>query len=160
VRPQAPLLRLALAAAALALAAASARASDAPEPTVLAAVRAADDERVAATLAADRARLGAVLSDSLRYAHSNGAVDTKASFIESVTGGRTSYRSIHYTERVFVPAAPGVLLMHGRALVEVRAGAQDLRLDLGFLAVWRRENGVWRFLAWQSNRIPPPPAAK
>jgi hypothetical protein len=29
-----------------------------------------------------------------------------------------------------------------------------------FLAVWREEKGQWRFLAWQSCKLPPPAPAK
>src|SRR5688572_18249210 len=55
----------------------------------LAALKSADDERVAATLAADRPRLTAIFSDDLRYTHSTGGVDTKASLIDAITAGKT-----------------------------------------------------------------------
>jgi hypothetical protein len=29
-----------------------------------------------------------------------------------------------------------------------------------FLAVWREEKGQWRFLAWQSCKLPPPAPAE
>jgi hypothetical protein len=32
-------------------------------------------------------------------------------------------------------------------------------MDLSYLAVWRQEGGQWRFLAWQSCRMPETPAA-
>lgn len=122
---------------------------------------AADDERVAATIAADRVRLDAVLSDDLRYAHSNGNVDTKAAFTEAVAGGRTKYEAIRYEQRGFTFPAPGVALMSGRAHVKVANAKGGMEAVLSFLGVWREENGRWRFLAWQSCKIPPPePAAK
>jgi hypothetical protein len=119
-------------------------------------VRAADDARVAATLAADPARLGELLSDELRYAHSNGRVDTKSAFIQSLTTGAVAYEAIDYQERTFRTAAPGVVLMHGRLLARVRSAGRPLALDLNFLAVWREEAGRWRLLAWQSGANPPP----
>ena len=119
---------------------------------VVAAVTASDDERTAATKAGDRARLDAVFSDELRYAHSSGKVDTKASYMESLVTHRTVYESFNYKERTFLPAAPGIVLMTGRVLIHARNGEQKLALDLNFLAVWREENGRWRFLAWQSCR--------
>src|SRR5688572_22311995 len=90
------------------------------EVALVTAVRAADDERVAATIAADPARLDAIYSDQLHYGHSNGIVDTKASFVESLTSRRSVYESVEYLQRDFIPAGPGVVLMKGRALV--RAG--------------------------------------
>src|SRR6185503_14156030 len=51
-----------------------------PDEKVIAAVRAADDERRAAILAADRSRLDAIFSDALTYTHSSGKIDSKASY--------------------------------------------------------------------------------
>ena len=127
---------------------------------VITAVRTADDERTAATLAADPARLEVILSDDLRYAHSNGLVEDKARFIESLTSRRFSYDSFAHQERTFTPAGPGIVLMTGRVTVRARANDQPVTIDLNYLAVWREENGRWRFLAWQSCRNPPPAAGK
>lgn len=125
------------------------------EESALADVRAADDERVRATLAADLARLTAILSDDLHYGHSTGAVDTKASYIDSLVSGRTKYIVIDYQERNFTFPVPGIALMTGRVHIKASSvlGASDGFLRL--LAVWREEKGQWRFLAWQSCKLPP-----
>jgi hypothetical protein len=123
-------------------------------------VRAADDERLAATKSADPKRLDAIFSDDLRYAHSSGKVDTKATYVRSLTSGSTVYESFDYQERTFTAAAPGIVLMTGRVLIHSANNGQKVENDLNFLAVWREENGQWRFLAWQSCKNPPPTAAK
>jgi hypothetical protein len=125
---------------------------------MLAAARAADDERLAATKAADPARLDAIFSDELRYAHSSGKVDTKASYMKSLVSHSTVYESFDYQERNFKVAGPGVVLMSGRVVIHSSNDGQKVALDLNFLAAWREENGRWRFLAWQSCRNPPPAA--
>jgi len=130
----------------------------AAEDQLLAAVRMADDERLAATMAADPARLAAIFSDELRYAHSSGKVDTKASYVESLTSRNTTYESFAYKERTFKSAGPGVVLMTGRVIIHASNAGQPVTNDLNFLAVWREEGGRWRFLAWQSCKNPPPPA--
>lgn len=135
------------------ISAASLHAADDPRA---AAVKAADDERTAATMAADKERLTAAFSDELRYCHSNGGVDTKASLIDALTSGKTKYKSFDYTERNVNFAASNVALMSGRVNVKVSGASGDLDLVLAFLAVYREENGKWRFLAWQSCKIPPP----
>ncbi|MCE9611556.1 MAG: nuclear transport factor 2 family protein [Chthoniobacter sp.] len=134
----------------LLLAPGSLRAADEP----LAALRAADDQRVAATLAADRTRLDVSLSDELRYAHSSGNVDTKASLIEALTAGRLKYLALDYQERNFTFPAPGIALMSGRLHMKVTNPAGTNEFDMSYLAVWREEKGQWRFLAWQSARLP------
>ena len=124
----------------------------------IAAVKAADAERVAATKAGDGARLEAIFSDELRYAHSSGHVDTKASYIKALTSHSTVYESYDYQEQNFLPAGPGIVLMTGRVLSHTRNASGANELDLNFLGVWREENGKWRFLAWQSCKNPPPAA--
>jgi hypothetical protein len=126
----------------------------------IASVRAADDERVAATVAANRSRLEAILSPELHYVHSSGKVDTKTSYIQSLTTRSTVYESYDYKERTFTPIAPGVVLMSGRVIIHTNNKGQKAELDLNFLAVWREENGHWRFIAWQSSKPtqPAPPA--
>lgn len=122
-----------------------------------AALRAADDARIAAMRTPDESRLGAVFSDDLRYAHSNGIVDTKTSFIASLTAGRSKYVSYEHEERAFTFPAPGIALMTGRARVKVANATGGMDAVLSYLAVWREEQGQWRFLAWQSCRLPPAP---
>lgn len=130
--------------------------AQAGDPDLIAAVRAADDERTAATVAAVPARLDAIFSEQLHYAHSNGVIDTKASYVDSLVSGRSDYVSFEYLSRDFVPAGPGVVLMKGRAIIKAGAPGQPNTNDLNYLAVWREEGGKWRFLAWQSckNLLP------
>jgi hypothetical protein len=122
------------------------------------ALRAADDERVSAILAADPARLNAIFSDDLRYAHSSGAVDTKASYNDSIVSGKLKYLKMDYVSREFSFPAPGIALMTGTVNVKATNGGVDNDLRLSILAVWREEQGHWRFLAWQSAKVPPPAA--
>ncbi|MEO6568888.1 MAG: nuclear transport factor 2 family protein [Opitutaceae bacterium] len=129
---------------------------------IIAAVRAADDERLAATKSGERARLDAIFSDELIYAHSSGMVDNKASYMDSLVSKRTVYESFDYKQRDFKIAGPGVVIMTGRVFIKSTNTGGRSDNDLNFLAVWREENGKWRFYAWQSSKMPPPtpPAAK
>ena len=121
----------------------------------------ADDERVAAMRAADRTKLTSIFSDELRYAHSNGIVDDKNSFIDILVAGRTKYVGYEYEERKFAFPAPGIALMTGRTRIQAETATGKMDSVLGFPGVWREEQGQWRFLAWQSCKLPPPaPAAK
>ena len=133
----------------------------AAEDKAIAAARAADDERLAATKSGVRARLDAIFSDELRYAHSSGKVDSKASYMESLVSHTTVYESFDYQDRTFKVVAPGVVAMTGRVLIKATNNGARADNDLNFLAIWREENGKWRFYAWQSCKNPPPaPATK
>ena len=121
----------------------------------LAAVRAADDQRVTATLAADGKQLGAIFSEELRYAHSSGVVDTKTSYIQSIVSGRTKYHVIQFEERNFTFPVAGIAVESGRAHMKATSATGESDSIFSFLAVWREEKGQWRFLAWQSCKLPP-----
>lgn len=119
-----------------------------------AALKAADDARVAATIAVDKSQLEKILSNDLIYAHSNALVDTKSSLIETLVAGKTKYLELEYEKRDFREASPDVALMTGRVRIRARTAAGEMNATLSFLAVWRLEEGEWRFLAWQSCRVP------
>lgn len=137
------------------LVAAFASAADDASTSALAALRVADDARVAAMLSPNKPALEAVLSDELRYAHSNGKVDTKASLTASLLAGEAKYLSYKYSERTFTFPAPDLALMTGRLEVQAVVDGVSMTTGIGYLAVWRREQGKWKFLAWQSCKIPP-----
>ncbi len=132
----------------------------AAENPELARVTAADDARVVAMLAPTREKLDAVLSPDLRYAHSNGQVDTKAALIDSLTDGSATYSKYAYQQRTFTFPTPGIALMTGRFDVKAVVKGNAAESTIGYLAVWRLEKGEWKFLAWQSCKIPPATPAK
>ena len=120
----------------------------------LAAVTAADDARVSAMKSGDRDKLTAIFSDDLRYAHSSGVVDTKSSFTEILATKKTKYVGYDYVERHFSFPAPDIALMTGSAHVRAITSTGEMDSILAYLAVWRKEKGQWRFLAWQSCKLP------
>ena len=130
-------------------------ACSAAEHPELARVSPADDARVAAMLAPTREKLAAVLSPELRYAHSNGQVDSKDALIASLTDGSATYSKYAYQDRSFTFPAPGLALMTGRFDVKAVVKGNAAESTIGYLAVWRLEKGEWKFLAWQSCKIPP-----
>ena len=132
-------------------------ADDHPE---LARVSAAHDARVAAMLAPTREKLDAVLSPDLRYTHSNGQIDSKTSLIESLLDGSAKYMKYQFHECTFTFPAPGIALMAGSFDVKAVVKGNAADSTISFLGVWRLEKGEWKFLAWQSCKIPPATPAK
>ena len=120
----------------------------------IAAVLRADDARIAAMTAADSVALAPLLSPDLRYSHSNGAVDTKESLLELIRGKATRYVSYRPVERGVRLASPDIALEHGRAELVLEKDGKQTEATFLFLAVWRLEDGAWRFLQWQSARPP------
>lgn len=124
-------------------------------------VRAADTARVMATIASNIDRLAPLLSDALSYGHADGRVQTKADFLAAVKSARIKYESYDYDDVKVSRATDDVALMTGRAKLRASGGGVRVEFSLKFLSVWRREDGVWRLLAYQSARLPEAaPAAK
>jgi hypothetical protein len=121
----------------------------------LVALQAADDARVSAMKSGHRETLQAIFSDELHYAHSTGDVDSKRSFIDKLTSGKTKYEVMDYEKRDFTLPAPGIALMTGRLHIRAVTGENATDSVLSFLAAWRLEKDEWRFLAWQSCKLPP-----
>lgn len=130
--------------------------AQAPDDPRVAAVLAADDARIAAMTAADPEALAPLLSADLRYSHSNGTVDTKDSLLELIKGKATRYVAYRPVEREVRFASPEIALEHGRAEVVLEKNGTRTEATFLFLAVWRLEDGSWKFLEWQSARPPAP----
>lgn len=135
----------------------------ADDPAAFAAVRAADDRRIAATIAADIPTLSQLLSDDLHYANSDGRLQTKAQFLAAVKGSTARYVSVVPQNVKLQAIAVGAVAMSGRAQITAETGGERVRFTLQFLAAWREEAGEWRLLAYQSTPVPeatptsPPP---
>jgi len=120
----------------------------------LAAVRVADDDRVAATIAADRTRLDAIYSPALHRVHSGGKVDDKAGHLKGVVNRDGAFEKFDYRTRDSVLAAPGVVIMKGRVVIHSHNSKGKSQNDVDFPAVWREENARRRLLAWQAAKSP------
>lgn len=114
----------------------------------------ADEQRVKVMLAADEAGLNHVLDDDLHYAHSSGLVEDKKAFVHALVTGSLQYRAFEYEERKFSFPTSDVALMKGVAKIKVVNAKGEVDLRLAYLAVWKLVNGQWKFVAWQSCRLP------
>lgn len=128
------------------------------EDDAFAAVRQADERRIAATLAGDAGRLADFLSAELHYAHSDGRVQNKEQFLAAVSGNKVRYLSFVPHDVKFQSIASGAVAMNGRARLAAEAGGRRVEFTLRFLAVWREESGQWRLLSYQSSQLAETPA--
>jgi hypothetical protein len=120
-------------------------------PSAEQAVRQAEDRRIKATIEDDFATLEAVLADDLTYGHSNGVVDSKASYLEALRSGKTKYLSID--------RAPSVVRIYGETAIVTGTATVGLRsqpapFTLRYTLAYVMRDGQWRMVAWQSTRLP------
>jgi Domain of unknown function (DUF4440) len=122
-----------------------------------AALRSAETTRFEAQVNADAKALGQLLDEGLEYTHSNGDLDTKASFIDSLVSGKRDYISSTATiETVRVFGDVGVI----RGKAKVTVGGKDRQpqdLHLGYTDIWLWKDGRWQMTAWRSMRMPDSP---
>jgi hypothetical protein len=133
------------------LLAATANGTLAQPPATEQAVRQVEDRRIKAMIDDDFATLEAVLADDLTYVHSNGVVDTKASYMETLRSGKTKYQTVERLPSV-VRIYGDTAIVTGTATVGLRGQAAPFTLRYTLAYVMRE--GQWRMVAWQSTRLP------
>ncbi|MBI5688789.1 MAG: nuclear transport factor 2 family protein [Verrucomicrobia bacterium] len=142
-----PLIRLLVTVTALALGG-----GRAAESAAVAAVRQADAARCAAMMRGDGAALAGLLSEELRFVHSDGRLERKADYVRNLMAGDTEYRDVKISGLEVLEPRPGVVIVIGAQEMRKRLGPTWSEIRLRYLAVWREEGGTWRMYAWQSMR--------
>jgi ketosteroid isomerase-like protein len=117
-------------------------------------IRQLEGRRLRAMMDADTAALDRILGDDLTYTHSNGAVDTKASFLAAIKSGKLKYESVTTDGQVRVQGDTAVVT--GRGAMRVRAGDRQLDMAVRFTDVYVKRDGRWQMITWQSTRIVEP----
>jgi hypothetical protein len=112
---------------------------------------AAEDARFKAQMSGDGAAMNKLFGDDLVYIHSSTVVDTKKSFIESITSGNVKYRSMSRGESK-VRTYGGVAIVSGSAKFEVTVKGENRTLDLLYHAIWARRPGGPQFISWQATK--------
>jgi hypothetical protein len=114
---------------------------------------AAEEARRQAMLAADVAKLGTLLSDTLAYTHSTGVTDSKQSYLQLLASGALRYETLEF-------AAPQARLMGAAGLVSavmhatVRKGEARREIASTYLAVWEHTAAGWVLQAVQATALP------
>src|SRR5258708_22535090 len=80
-----------------------------------------EDKRFAAMVARDFSGLEALVHDQLRYTHSSGNTDGKATWLESMKAGRVKYKKANCREQK-VQIYGDTALVTGRAHIEAEIG--------------------------------------
>jgi Domain of unknown function (DUF4440) len=124
----------------------------APQPA--AAVKAAEEARVAALDRSDVAALDHLLAPDLTYVHASGKVDTKVSFLEAIRSGQLRYISWQPT-RFNVRVEGNTAVLNGEYAIYVqdkRVQPEPFRVTVFFLTVYALRDGRWQQIAWQTTR--------
>lgn len=121
------------------------------------ALRTAEADRFAANVNADAKVLGQLLDDDLEYVHSNGELNSKREFIDSLVSGKRDYVATAF-EIQGIRVLGDVAIIRGTAKVTVADNGQSRELDLGYTDIWVWKDQRWQMTAWRSARMPAPAA--
>ena len=116
-------------------------------------ILALEEKRCAAMTANDIAGLEKLFHDELIYTHSSAVVDTRASYLEALKSGHTRYHSVQRSDEK-VRVCGDSALVTGRAIMDVTVRGEKKHLDTRFLDVWTKTPQGWKFVAWQSTKLP------
>jgi len=116
-----------------------------------AAVSKAVDDLNKAMIAADKAKLEALVADQLSYGHSAGKVETKKEFVDVVAGKKTTYKSITISEPKVQVTGNNAVARHTYA-VEFESEGKPGSAKIGVMQVWVKDGGNWKLLARQAFR--------
>ncbi len=103
----------------------------------------------------DYAMLDKFLADDLTYTHSNGASDTKASYIQKMKDGKMRYFKADYVAepRVQILGKDSALTFGKVNVVTLGANASQVPATLIFLHVFAKRHGQWQLVAHQSAKV-------
>lgn len=112
-----------------------------------------ETERYRAMVVGDYAGFARLCHPGLRYVHSTAEIDTLDSYLAKCLSGHYDYRRIDHPidEIAFVG---DIALVFGQMRSDLVAGGVAKTLDNLCLAVWRWDEGRWRFFAYQPTAKP------
>jgi uncharacterized protein DUF4440 len=117
---------------------------------VVAAVADAVIELTKAMLAADKAKLEALVADQLSYGHSSGLVQDKSAFVDTIVSKKTVYKSIELSKQTIVIAGNDAIVRHSWMGESGPGDGTWTVSKIGILQVWQKQSSGWRLLARQA----------
>lgn len=112
-----------------------------------------EKQRFAALVSKDYGYLEKVLAKDLFYCHSNGLIDNKTSFIQSIKEGKLTYQEMNVEElkvRIYGKTA----VITGVCGAKVLSNGQQLNTRFRFTDVYVKSKSGWQMVSWQSLRVP------
>jgi hypothetical protein len=112
-----------------------------------------EKQRFAALVSKDYTYLEKVLAGDLFYCHSNGLIDNKASFIQSIKEGKLTYLEMN-PEELKVRIYGKTAVITGLCAAKVLSNGQQLNTRFRFTDVYVKSKAGWQMVSWQSLRVP------
>ena len=114
--------------------------------------KAAQDLRKA-MLDADGAALDALVAPEMIYAHSDGHVETKSQYVDTIVTKKTIYTSITLSNVKTVVAGDTAVMRFVFDCAYTDLGKPPATAHLGVMETWQKQGGSWKLLGRQAYHI-------
>ena len=98
-------------------------------------------------------QLADLVSDSLSYGHSSGAVENKSQFIETLVQGNSNFLSIDISDQHITILKNMAVVRHNLSAIVHDKNKPQASINLHILMVWERTDANWILVARQAVRI-------
>jgi len=112
----------------------------------------AERKRHSAQIACDIQTMEALMHPDLIYIHSNGYIDSKETYIDSIRSGRVRYRAMHFSKEI-IRIYDSIGILNGIANFEVTVANVDSSVELAFHSIWSGASGDLKFISWQATHV-------
>jgi ketosteroid isomerase-like protein len=117
-------------------------------------VKQAERDWANAVVKKDYAVLDRVLADDLAYTHSDGRLDNKKNYVESLRSGKQTYDAAEHQSIDVRLIGKDVALVRSRLrMTAAAAGKTAVPANFSTLRVYQLKNGRWQMVAHQSARL-------
>jgi hypothetical protein len=116
-----------------------------------------EQRRFKAMCAGNAGELDRLLHRDLKYTHSTGVVDGKASYLRGVRDKLWDYQSIK-TSNETVSVYGDTALVHCRLQIDLKVKDVQKHVDSLALTVWVKDEGRWQVAAVHSTPYPKDPS--
>lgn len=124
-------------------------------PTVEA--RSMEHLRCAAFVSGDLTAIAELLDEELRYIHSNGVADTKATLLSMLSTGAVRYKHISPDIQHAVPIGDCGAVLTGILTTHAILGTETRELVGRYTSVWRKgTDAAWRLVSLQGSTMVAP----
>lgn len=111
----------------------------------------------AAMLAGSRDSLNDLTSDALNYGHSNGDIQDKSGFVDSLATKNWKFTQLNVAAQQIANIEDNTAIVRQKIYGEHKKGNQAPgKLAIGVLMVWKKEDAKWVLYARQAFKLLPP----